>query len=229
MPRLNKSTKRIKSPSPDRAYSHTLAHTLLSIHFSPSLASGQRWLLTDGRIYDLWDLVVAWGSPATNGKWVRELPREEGVRALPRDHERLRRCLDSREFHRRSQGCASRLGEGTLGTVGRTEYSGAGDAGAVGLKKLRRRASYNTDDHMEPACHSPVHVKVVEAGRAVSAMLYEGFEVPTEDPERWRNAEIYRRLLEYNIDVKRRRGEKKELTRNHVCNFEPARTKASRS
>jgi hypothetical protein len=79
-------------------HGHTLAHALLAVHSSPTLAAGQRWLLTDGRVYDWWDLDAAWGSPATHGKWVRELMREEGVRALPRDHGRLGRCLDSREF-----------------------------------------------------------------------------------------------------------------------------------
>jgi hypothetical protein len=75
-------------------HGHTLAHAFLPIHFSPTLASGQRWLLTDGHVYDWGDL----GSPATHGKWVRELMREEGLRALPRDHDRLGRCLYSREF-----------------------------------------------------------------------------------------------------------------------------------
>jgi uncharacterized membrane-anchored protein len=36
-------------------------------------------------VYDWWDLVAVWESPSTHGKWVRELMREEGVRALPRD------------------------------------------------------------------------------------------------------------------------------------------------
>ena len=78
-------------------------------HFTP----GKRWLLTDLRVYDWWDLMQAWGKEArkrakeTIGeeaeslqfeKWVGELMEEEEVRALPRDKERLGRILDSRGF-----------------------------------------------------------------------------------------------------------------------------------
>jgi len=87
-----------------------LARAILAVHANFPLASGQRWLLTDARIYDWWDLVSAWG---TNGEghigdvpegphpvWVKELMDEEGVRALPRDMAKLGRLLDGRDFWR---------------------------------------------------------------------------------------------------------------------------------
>ena len=72
----------------------------MAIHNSFDLAAGSRWLLTDGRIYDWWDLASAWGAAQGGPQpgWVRELVKEEGVRALPRNAEVLGRALDSREF-----------------------------------------------------------------------------------------------------------------------------------
>ncbi|KAF7289644.1 hypothetical protein HMN09_01326800 [Mycena chlorophos] len=80
-----------------------LARAILAVHHDFSKAAGQRWLLTDERVYDWWDLASAWraassppdDAPAT---WVRELMREEGVPVLPRDSAYLGRVLDSREF-----------------------------------------------------------------------------------------------------------------------------------
>lgn len=85
---------------------------LLAVHGNWEKARGQRWLLTDGRVYDWWDLV--WknargldGRCSCEGpgkregwyrRWVRELMREQDVRALPRDGEVLGRRLDSRQF-----------------------------------------------------------------------------------------------------------------------------------
>ena len=105
-------------------HGHDVSRAILAVHSNPSKASGQRWLLTDGRIYDWWDLASAWGSapppPApvppqspraleqpghdddgTRGpqpRWIRELMFETGVRALPRNIDVLGRALDSREF-----------------------------------------------------------------------------------------------------------------------------------
>jgi hypothetical protein len=86
-----------------------VARAILAVHANFSKASGERWLLTDGRVYDWWDLASAWGSgpdPTDSNSedrgpqaaWVRELMREEGVRALPRNVELLGRVLDAREF-----------------------------------------------------------------------------------------------------------------------------------
>jgi hypothetical protein len=77
-----------------------VARAILAVHASFDLASGSRWILTDGRIYDWWDLASAWGG-LQNGpqpKWVSELMKETGVKALPRNPEVLGRVLDSREF-----------------------------------------------------------------------------------------------------------------------------------
>nr|GAT58407.1 predicted protein [Mycena chlorophos] len=80
-----------------------LARAILAVHHDFSKAAGQRWLLTDERVYDWWDLASAWraaSSPPDNAPatWVCELMREEGVPVLPRDSAYLGRVLDSREF-----------------------------------------------------------------------------------------------------------------------------------
>ena len=92
-----------------------LARCIIAVHDNFETAAGQRWLLTDGRVYDWWDLASAWGLPSPkaeeNGfeedsergphpRWVRELMEETGVRALPRNIETLGRAMDSREFWR---------------------------------------------------------------------------------------------------------------------------------
>jgi hypothetical protein len=97
-----------------------VARAVLSIHADFLKASGQRWILTDGRVYDWWDLASAWGSdPSITGtsravrqdqgdrseeergaqaRWVRELMEEHDIRALPRNLDQLGRALDSRNF-----------------------------------------------------------------------------------------------------------------------------------
>ncbi|KAJ7168675.1 hypothetical protein C8R46DRAFT_1350270 [Mycena filopes] len=73
-----------------------LARAILAVHTNFDAAAGQRWLITDGRVYDWWDLASAWEeAPAA---WVRALMREKGVRVLPRNTELLGRILDSTEF-----------------------------------------------------------------------------------------------------------------------------------
>ncbi|KXX75683.1 hypothetical protein MMYC01_208396 [Madurella mycetomatis] len=70
-------------------------------------ASGQRWMLTDGFVYDWWALLAGWAEsgeegagaePSEQARWVWELMAEEGVRALPRGMKALGRCYDVREF-----------------------------------------------------------------------------------------------------------------------------------
>jgi len=80
-----------------------VSQAILAAHREPKLASGQRWLLTDGRVYDWWDLASAWGPVGENNtrvhaEWVRELMQETGTRALPRSPELLGRGLDGRDF-----------------------------------------------------------------------------------------------------------------------------------
>ncbi|PSK43069.1 hypothetical protein B9Z65_7023 [Elsinoe australis] len=66
---------------------------------------GQRWMLTDGFVYDWWALFAGWadvgsedGEPSKQSKWVYELMNETGVKALPRSMEQLGRAYDAREF-----------------------------------------------------------------------------------------------------------------------------------
>ncbi|THH07321.1 hypothetical protein EW145_g3463 [Phellinidium pouzarii] len=42
-----------------------VARGILAVHRDFRLATGQRWLLTDCRVYDVWDLVSAWGGADT--------------------------------------------------------------------------------------------------------------------------------------------------------------------
>jgi hypothetical protein len=74
-----------------------VARAVLAVHARPETARGQRWLVTDGRVYDWWDLAGAWGK-GDEPRWARELMREHDVRALPRAPEVLGRALDGREF-----------------------------------------------------------------------------------------------------------------------------------
>ena len=83
-----------------------VARAIVAVHrdFTP----GERWMVTDGFVYDWWALFVGWGNGGANGrdedvqgelaKWVFELMGEEGVRALPRSMEAVGRCYDTREF-----------------------------------------------------------------------------------------------------------------------------------
>lgn len=71
---------------------------------------GQRWMVTDGFVYDWWSLFAGWAEgqkddgaridtePTKQARWVYELMEEEGVRALPRPMEALGRCYDTREL-----------------------------------------------------------------------------------------------------------------------------------
>ncbi|KAF8972320.1 hypothetical protein BDZ97DRAFT_1020548 [Flammula alnicola] len=95
-----------------------VARAILAVHNDFDKSKGQRWLLSDGRVYDWWDIASAWGSKPSSASldgphasttsenedrgpqaaWVQELMEESGVRALPRDVELLGRALDSRDF-----------------------------------------------------------------------------------------------------------------------------------
>ncbi|KAI0671343.1 hypothetical protein C8Q78DRAFT_1069058 [Trametes maxima] len=75
-----------------------VSRAVLAVHANFGRASGQRWLLTDLRVYDWWDLASAWGEEGKQARWVKELVREEGIRALPRTPEVIGRAMDSREF-----------------------------------------------------------------------------------------------------------------------------------
>lgn len=76
---------------------------------------GQRWMLTDGFVYDWWALFAGWADtrerkdgdgkdvdprPSEFASWVYELMVEDDVKALPRSMDVLGRCYDTREFWR---------------------------------------------------------------------------------------------------------------------------------
>lgn len=75
-----------------------------------TIGRGQRWMVTDGFVYDWWSLFAGWAEgpkdegaeidaePAKQARWVYELMDEENVRALPRAMEVLGRCYDTREL-----------------------------------------------------------------------------------------------------------------------------------
>lgn len=100
-----------------------VARAVLAVMDGWDKAKGQRWMLTDGFVYDWWALMAGWADvgsegesaaggeveaaegkrnvdrdPANTAKWVYELMQEEDVKALPRSSEVLGRCYDSREF-----------------------------------------------------------------------------------------------------------------------------------
>ena len=84
-----------------------VARSILAAHRNFAELAGQRWCLTDLRVYDWWELVSSWSPSAQHGEcdvtenprlWVKQLMAERGIRALPRPMERLGRTLDSREF-----------------------------------------------------------------------------------------------------------------------------------
>lgn len=58
---------------------------------------GRRWIVTDGRVYDWWEVVMVFGKERERG-WVGELMRERGVRGLPREGRELGRRLDGGAF-----------------------------------------------------------------------------------------------------------------------------------
>ncbi len=96
-----------------------VARGIVAVHgrFTP----GKRWLVTDLRVNDWWDLIQSWGvrpdvlhlqstdADEKQGQetkaerldyagWVGELMVEENVRSLPRSADSLGRVLDSRAF-----------------------------------------------------------------------------------------------------------------------------------
>ncbi|KAL5314390.1 hypothetical protein ACEPPN_018816 [Leptodophora sp. 'Broadleaf-Isolate-01'] len=86
-----------------------VARGIVAVHGRWEKARGERFILTDLMIYDWWALILGFAGEldVENGnseraekqmKWIGELMREQGVRALPRDMETLGRCYDSREF-----------------------------------------------------------------------------------------------------------------------------------
>ncbi|KAI8892878.1 hypothetical protein BC833DRAFT_545191 [Globomyces pollinis-pini] len=72
-----------------------VARVVLALHerFTP----GERWIVTDGRIYDWFEIALGYSTNET-AQWVQELMEENKLRALPRPFKLLGRVLDSKEL-----------------------------------------------------------------------------------------------------------------------------------
>lgn len=94
-----------------------VSRAIIAVHeqFSSSGGKGvegKRWIISDLRVYDWYDLIMSFSALTEEkgesremremrlqfGKWVGELMEEEGVKALPRPMEGLGRKIDSRGF-----------------------------------------------------------------------------------------------------------------------------------
>nr|POE80928.1 hypothetical protein CFP56_57002 [Quercus suber] len=89
-----------------------VARAVLAVAGHWSQAKKQRWMLTDGFVYDWWSLFAGWADaeensagegkvdrqPLQQARWVYELMAEEDVKGLPRSMETLGRCYAGREF-----------------------------------------------------------------------------------------------------------------------------------
>lgn len=88
-----------------------VSRAIVAAHRRFEKVKGERWVVTDGRVYDWWTLV--WEeAERLDGRLTREEReveggyrgwmfrgmREMGVRALPREGEMLGRRVDGREF-----------------------------------------------------------------------------------------------------------------------------------
>ena len=95
-----------------------LARAILNTHTDCQGSDSRRWIITDMRVYDWWEVIFRYGAYACDKgredqqkrdgdgedkepqykEWVQELMVEGGVRALPRIPEILGRRLDGRGF-----------------------------------------------------------------------------------------------------------------------------------
>lgn len=110
LPRIVKSKDDIKKRGAVHfIHGEDVAQAIIATHqkFSP----GKRWIVSDLRVYDWYDLIMSFSSMTESSmsqeeketqqqyaKWVGELMQEEDIRALPRDVSSLGRKLDSRRF-----------------------------------------------------------------------------------------------------------------------------------
>lgn len=117
-------------------HGHSVARAIVAAHVSLSLGEvdrdeakgraekegeegkgvgGKRWIVTDGRVYDWWEVVMRFGGERERG-WLGELMREGGVEGLPREGEGLGRRLDGGAFWGRvGEGRGEGLFEGEVG------------------------------------------------------------------------------------------------------------------
>ncbi|KAF2748831.1 hypothetical protein M011DRAFT_466590 [Sporormia fimetaria CBS 119925] len=113
IPRLAKTKEDVRARrSVHFVHGVDVARAVLAVHSKFSF--GKRWIVTDLRVYDWWDLICSFSALAGSGdaaknskevetrlqfaRWVGELMVEEGVRALPREQAQLGRKLDGRGF-----------------------------------------------------------------------------------------------------------------------------------
>nr|POF11599.1 hypothetical protein CFP56_44437 [Quercus suber] len=111
--RVAKTKEDVKSKkSLHMVHGMDVARALLAVLGHWNKATGQRWMLTDGFVYDWWSLFAGWADaeenaadkhkadrqPLQQAKWVYELMAEEDVKGLPRSMETLGRCYAGREF-----------------------------------------------------------------------------------------------------------------------------------
>jgi hypothetical protein len=93
-----------------------VARAILAMHEQWDKAAAQRWLLTNERVYDLWDLISQWGNAGEAGRghfpqgpqpsWIQELIAESNqnqasatvIRSLPRSVEQLGFAMDGSDF-----------------------------------------------------------------------------------------------------------------------------------
>lgn len=92
-----------------------VSRAIIAIMGDWDTAKGQRWMLTDGFVYDWWALFAGWADkkkkeeantagdkvddmPSDQARWVFELMTEEKIWALPRSMNVLGRCYYGREF-----------------------------------------------------------------------------------------------------------------------------------
>lgn len=110
--RVAKTKEDVKSKkSLHMIHGQDVARSILAVTSNWKDAKGQRWMLTDGFVYDWWALFAGWADvkqsdesenadrePLDQARWAYEAMVEEDVAALPRSMEMLGRCYDTREF-----------------------------------------------------------------------------------------------------------------------------------
>ncbi|KAH6625152.1 hypothetical protein C7974DRAFT_395519 [Boeremia exigua] len=111
LPRLAKNKEDVKKRGAVHfIHGEDVARAIIATH--RKFTHGKRWIISDMRVYDWYDLIMSFSAMAEGleasaqeqeerlqfANWVGELMIEEGIRALPRDMHLLGRKLDSRGF-----------------------------------------------------------------------------------------------------------------------------------
>ncbi|KAF1918341.1 hypothetical protein BDU57DRAFT_195807 [Ampelomyces quisqualis] len=113
LPRLAQSKEDVKKRGAVHfVHGEDVARAIVATH--KRFSKGKRWIITDLRVYDWYDLIMSFAALAEEqedaasqedralrqqfAKWVGDLMLEEDIRALPRDMSVLGRKLDGRAF-----------------------------------------------------------------------------------------------------------------------------------